>query len=93
MLDPLDSTLREEILRYGELAQAAYDNFDSDDHSIYCGSARYNKEKMFAKVGLPETGYDVTKYIYATANVHVPLYFLWPRATAEAWSNESNWMG
>ena len=33
----LDDILRAEIIRYGEFAQACYDNFDFDEHSKYCG--------------------------------------------------------
>ena len=95
LLNPLDRTLREEILRYGEFTQATYDTFDFDDHSKYCGSARYNKAKMFEKVGLVNTGYEVTRYFYATANVDLPFFFKKPVKTAnnEAWSEDSNWMG
>lgn len=97
LIDPLDLTLREEILRYGEFVQATYDNFDFDEHSKYCGSARYNKVKMFDKVGLPQTGYEVTRYFYATANVARPFLEFFkkppPARSGESWSMDSNWMG
>jgi len=95
LLDPLDLTLREELLRYGEFVQATYDTFDFDEHSKYCGSARYNKAKMFDKVGLFNTGYEVTRYFYATANVEAPFFLKKPAAdrSKESWSTDSNWMG
>lgn len=95
LLDPLDLTLREEILRYGEFVQATYDTFDFDEHSKYCGSARYNKAKMFDKVGLFKTGYEVSRYFYATANVEAPHFFKKPAPARgqESWSTDSNWMG
>jgi len=97
LLDPLDLTLREEILRYGEFVQATYDNFDFDETSKYCGSARYNKAKMFSKVGLDQTGYEVQRYFYATANVEKPFLEFFkkppPSRGGESWSLDSNWMG
>lgn len=97
LLDPLDLTLREEILRYGEFVQATYDNFDFDEHSKYCGSARYSKARMFSKVGLDQTGYEVQRYFYATANVEKPFleFFKKPLPTraGESWNMDSNWMG
>lgn len=94
LLDPLDQTLHEEILRYGEFTQGTYDAFDFDEHSKYCGSARYNKAKMLEKVGLLDTGYEVTRYFYATADADVPFFLKKPAVGDHmAWSKDSNWMG
>lgn len=37
LLDPLDKDLRELIIHYGEMAQAAYDTFIRDKYSKYAG--------------------------------------------------------
>ncbi|MQM03194.1 hypothetical protein Taro_035970 [Colocasia esculenta] len=66
LLEPFDSLLRAEIRRYGGFAQATYDAFDFDPFSKYAGSARYGESSLLEKVGLGDSGYDVTRYIYAT---------------------------
>ncbi|KAL7211358.1 hypothetical protein ACSBR2_014272 [Camellia fascicularis] len=40
LLNPLYPSLRQEIVKYGEFAQATYDAFDFDSFSKYCGSCR-----------------------------------------------------
>lgn len=60
LLDPLDECLRTELIRYGMFAQVAYDAFDFDKYSQYCGSCRYSKENLFKEVDLHNTGYTVT---------------------------------
>ncbi|KAG0557301.1 hypothetical protein KC19_11G118300 [Ceratodon purpureus] len=92
LLDPLDECLRTELIRYGMFAQAAYDAFDFDMWSQYCGSCRYSKENLFKEVDLHHTGYTVTMYIYATADVEVP-YLLKRSEREDAWSSKSNWIG
>ncbi|CAM6039328.1 unnamed protein product [Sphagnum compactum] len=92
LLDPLDADLRSELIRYGEFAQVTYDSFDHDNHSMFYGSNRYRKDKLFEKVKHLNTGYEVTHYIYATADLSLPN--LLNLCTApEAWSRNSNWMG
>lgn len=92
LLAPLDDTLRAEIVRYGELAQACYDSFDSDPQSKYCGSCKYSKTKLFSKVGLVHCGYEVTKYLYATSQFPFMGALSLP-VCQEKWSTQSNWMG
>jgi hypothetical protein len=58
--NPLDECLRTELVRYGVFAQVAYDAFDFDKYSQYCGSCRYSKENLFKEVDLHNTGYTVT---------------------------------
>ncbi|CAM6063588.1 unnamed protein product [Sphagnum tenellum] len=92
LLDPLDADLRSELIRYGEFSQVTYDSFDHDNHSMFYGSNRYRKDKLFEKVKHLNTGYEVTHYIYATADLSMPK--LLNLCTApEAWSRNSNWMG
>ena len=61
MLHPLDEDLRAEIIRYGEFAEASYDAFDFDSHSVYCGSCKYSKENLLRECDL-DAGYTVTRY-------------------------------
>ncbi|CAO2161363.1 unnamed protein product [Urochloa humidicola] len=68
LLDPIDDVLRAELIRYGEFAQATYDSFDYDRFSPYSGSCRYPAETFFHDVGLGGSGYEVSRYLYATCN-------------------------
>ncbi|KAL2932751.1 Phospholipase A1-Igamma1 chloroplastic [Bienertia sinuspersici] len=92
LLDPLHPSLKQELLKYGEFAQATYDAFDFDHYSEYCGSCKYNRNKLFEKLGLTRHGYNVTKYIYATSQIDLPQW-LEKSQVAETWSMHSNWMG
>lgn len=92
LLDPLHPFLRREIVKYGEFAQATYDAFDFDSFSEYCGSCRYNRHRLFDKLGLAGSGYHVTKYIYAMSHMELPQW-LEKSAFADTWSRDSNWMG
>ncbi|KAL5701995.1 hypothetical protein ACHQM5_027271 [Ranunculus cassubicifolius] len=92
LLDPLHPVLRKELIKYGEFAQATYDAFDFDPVSEYCGSCRYNPRKFFDEVGLSDSGYVITKYIYAMYHVDVPSW-LKMSSQINKWSKSSNWMG
>jgi hypothetical protein len=92
LLDPLHPWLRREIIKYGEFAQATYDAFDFDSFSEYCGSCRYNCNKLFEKLGLSRNGYKVSKYIYAMSHVNMPQW-LERSNLVDTWSKDSNWMG
>lgn len=92
LLDPLQPWLRREIVKYGEFAQATYDAFDFDSFSEYCGSCRYNCNRLFDKLGLDKNGYNVTKYIYAMSNIEMPQW-LERSHLMDSWSKDSNWMG
>lgn len=90
LLDPLDMDLRMELIRYGEFAQACYDTFDNASHSKYMGSSLFNKEKMLEKVGLPDTGYEITDFLFATSSVDSMIL---RNDAKDAWSRSSNWIG
>ncbi|KAK7359434.1 hypothetical protein VNO77_01394 [Canavalia gladiata] len=92
ILDPLHPWLRREIVKYGEFAQATYDAFDYDSFSEYCGSCRYNRNKLFEKLGLTRNGYVVTRYIYAMSHIELPRW-LERSHVADTWSKDSNWIG
>ncbi|KAK1422795.1 hypothetical protein QVD17_18082 [Tagetes erecta] len=94
LLDPLDSNLRREVIKYGEFAQATYDAFDFDSLSEYCGSCLYNKNKLFEKLGLMKHGYEVSKYVYAMSQYEIGRWIEKSYvAEADTWSKDSNWMG
>ena len=61
LLDPLNSHLRREILRYGEFAQSCYDSFDFDPHSKYCGSCKYQLVDFFEKMDMMHYGYHMCR--------------------------------
>ncbi|KAE8719902.1 Phospholipase A1-II 1 [Hibiscus syriacus] len=52
LLDPLDIDLRRYAIHYGEMAQAAYDAFNTEKASKYTGSSLYGKRNFFSCVGL-----------------------------------------
>ncbi|KAL8092617.1 hypothetical protein AgCh_034761 [Apium graveolens] len=92
LLDPMDPLLRTELIRYGEMAQACYDGFDFDPFSKYCGSCRFNRHNFFQGLNIPDQGYDVSRYLYATSNINLPNFFKksrWPKV----WSKNANWIG
>ncbi|KAJ6853074.1 putative phospholipase A1-Igamma1, chloroplastic [Iris pallida] len=93
LLDPIDPLLRSELIRYGEMAQACYDAFDYDPFSRYCGSCKYNRRKFFQGLGLPEAGYEVSRYLYATSNINLPNFFGKKSRWSRTWSKRANWIG
>ncbi|KAK4493485.1 hypothetical protein RD792_005947 [Penstemon davidsonii] len=67
LVEPLDPLLRQEIIRYGEFVTACYKAFDLEPNSKRYLNCKYGKKSMFKEVGMADSGYKVTKYIYATA--------------------------
>ena len=67
LLEPLDQALREEIIRYGDLAQLTYDAFDGETKCCIYEEA----DLLQLHARLPNRGYKVTKYIYAAPEVHL----------------------
>jgi hypothetical protein len=93
LLDPMDSNLRKEIIRYGELAQACYDSFDFDPHSKYCGTCKYHPSHFFEKLDMPDcSGYTISRYLYATSDINLPNFFQKSKIS-DVWSTHANWMG
>lgn len=91
---PVDPVLRGELIRYGEFAQATYDAFDNDPNSKFCGNSKFDKEKLLEEVGLPNRGYEIVQFLYATADLHLPNFFRKSDVPdEEKWSKDSNFMG
>ncbi|CAI0434295.1 unnamed protein product [Linum tenue] len=88
----MDPLLRSELIRYGEMAQSCYDAFDYDPFSYYFGGCRFPRRAFLDSLHLTRHGYDVTRYLYATANIRLPNFFTksrWPNL----WSPKANWIG
>ncbi|KAK6145769.1 hypothetical protein DH2020_019638 [Rehmannia glutinosa] len=74
LVEPLHPLLRNEIVRYGEFVTACYKAFDLDPNSKRYLNCKYGKKSMLREVGLADSGYEVTKYIYATApDINIPI--------------------
>ncbi|GLJ49652.1 hypothetical protein SUGI_1053390 [Cryptomeria japonica] len=69
LLDPMVPNLKAEALRYGNLAQLCYDAFDGKSYSKNYGTCYHSKRDLFNKMGMSESGYQVTKYVYANTNL------------------------
>ncbi|XP_047938067.1 phospholipase A(1) DAD1, chloroplastic-like [Salvia hispanica] len=85
LLDPLNDTLRLEIIRYGNFVEAAY--CSCNFHSTPYASCRFPKSKILSQSGFPATGYRVTKNLTATSGIHLPGW-------APTWmTTRSSWIG
>ncbi|XP_020098126.1 phospholipase A1-II 1 [Ananas comosus] len=94
LLDPLDIDLRRNIINYGELAQAAYDAFNTEKRSPFAGACMYSRSNLFEKAEISSPNiYKITKFLYATSSIGVPEAFIIKSSLSRAWSEESNWMG
>ncbi|GLJ49657.1 hypothetical protein SUGI_1053460 [Cryptomeria japonica] len=69
LLDPMVPNLKAEALRYGNLAQLCYNAFDGKSYSKNYGTCYHSKRDLFNKMGMSESGYKVTKYVYANTNL------------------------
>ncbi|XP_057440441.1 galactolipase DONGLE, chloroplastic-like [Lotus japonicus] len=86
LLDPLHPLLRQEIIRYGEFVSASYKAFDLDPTSKRYLNCKYGKKNMLSEVGMENSGYEVTKYIYATPDINIPI-------TNSSSINSGRWVG
>ncbi|XP_061359462.1 galactolipase DONGLE, chloroplastic-like [Gastrolobium bilobum] len=91
LLDPLHPLLRQEIIRYGEFVTASYKAFDIDPNSKRYLNCKYGKKSMLREVGMENSGYDVTKYIYATPdiNINIPMQ----NSSFSSSSSSGRWIG
>lgn len=90
LLDPLDHTLRSEILRYGQFVEAAYRSFDSDPMSPTYAACRFSRNSLLTRSGFGQTGYRVTKNLRATCGVQMPR---WIGGVPSWMSTQSSWIG
>lgn len=87
LLHPLHPLLRQEIIRYGEFVTASYNAFDLDPNSKRYLNCKYGKKSMLREVGMANSGYEVTKYIYATPDINIPIQ------NSSSSSNSGRWIG
>ncbi|KAB2067368.1 hypothetical protein ES319_A09G221600v1 [Gossypium barbadense] len=73
LVEPLHPLLRKEIIRYGEFVAACYKAFDLDPTSKRHLHCKYGRSRMLNEVGMEDCGYTVTKYIYATPDINIPM--------------------
>ncbi|KAL2329473.1 hypothetical protein Fmac_017054 [Flemingia macrophylla] len=92
LLDPLHPLLRQEIIRYGEFVTASYKAFDLDPNSKRYLNCKYGKKSMFREVGMPNSGYEVTKYIYATPDINLPTMAT-TKTNSSFSSSSGRWIG
>ncbi|WRX09723.1 Fungal lipase-like domain - like 7 [Theobroma cacao] len=90
LLDPLDDTLRSEILRYGQFVEAAYRSFDFDPSSPTFATCKFPKNSLLTRSCIGETGYKPTKNLRATCGIQLPRWI----DRGPSWlSTESSWIG
>nr|GME07474.1 phospholipase A1-Igamma2, chloroplastic-like [Ipomoea batatas] len=92
LLEPFDSLLRTELIRYGDMAQACYDAYEEDPSSRFGHRIKIEPHVFFKSLGLTKYGYDVTKYIYSSYNLDVPNFFNKP-LLSDDWTEGASWIG
>ncbi|KAL6323375.1 hypothetical protein AAG906_038646 [Vitis piasezkii] len=90
LLDPLDDTLRNEILRYGKFVEAAYRSFDFDPDSPTYATCKFSGNSLLNRSEIGYTGYKLTKNLHATCGVRLPR---WVDRTPAWMSTQSCWIG
>ncbi|XVF79758.1 hypothetical protein PTKIN_Ptkin15bG0015400 [Pterospermum kingtungense] len=90
LLDPLDDTLRSEILRYGQFVEAGYRCFDFDPNSPTFASCKFPKNSILTRSCIGETGYKPTKNLRATCGIQLPR---WIDRGPSWFSTQSSWIG
>ncbi|KAI3743203.1 hypothetical protein L1987_60909 [Smallanthus sonchifolius] len=73
LIHPLNPLLQREIIRYGKFVTACYDAFDLNPNSNRYLKCKHTKNRMFLEVGWGDCGYEVTKYVYVTTNISIPV--------------------
>ncbi|KAK2641735.1 hypothetical protein Ddye_023498 [Dipteronia dyeriana] len=73
LIEPLHPLLQQEIIRYGEFVTACYKAFDLQPTSKRYLNCKYGKKSLLREVGMDNSGYEVTKYIYATPDISIPI--------------------
>ncbi|GKD66029.1 phospholipase A1-Igamma1, chloroplastic-like protein [Tanacetum coccineum] len=90
----MDPLLRSDLIRYGEMAQACYDAFENNPYSKYCGCCKVPPRTFFQDLGMNDSGYVITSYIYSsnTSNL-IPKFFSKTIHSNGPWNPMVNWMG
>ncbi|KAH9297083.1 hypothetical protein KI387_028765 [Taxus chinensis] len=86
LLDPINPILKAEALRYGDFAQLCYDAFDGDTCSKYYGTSKFSKRQLLEEIGMSNSGYRVTRYIYANTDLLGSIF-------GEKSADKSVWLG
>ncbi|KAK9068663.1 hypothetical protein SSX86_012778 [Deinandra increscens subsp. villosa] len=73
LIQPLNPLLQHEIIRYGKFVTACYDAYDLNPNSSRYLNCKHGKNRMFQEVGWGDCGYEVTKYVYVTADISIPI--------------------
>ncbi|XP_065859270.1 phospholipase A(1) DAD1, chloroplastic-like [Euphorbia lathyris] len=90
LLNPLDENLRNEILRYGQFVEAAYNSFDFDPSSPSYATCKFPKNSLFSRSGFAGNGYKMTKNLKATCGLKLPRWF----DRSPSWvSTRTSWIG
>lgn len=90
LLDPLDDTLRSEILRYGQFVEAAYRSYDFDPNSPTFATCKFPKNSILTRSCIGDTGYKPTKNLRATCGIQLPRWI----DRGPSWvSTQSSWIG
>lgn len=94
LLDPLDDSLRSEILRYGHFVEAAYRSFDFDPLSPTYATCRLSRASLLSRSefarGPAGTAYRVTKNLRATCGIEPPR---WTGRMPSWMTVRSSWIG
>lgn len=86
LLNPLDDTLRSELLRYGKFVQAAYKSFDFDSTSVTYSKSRFPENSLLPLSGYPATGYQVTRSLHSSSGIKLPWWVVGQQSS-------SSWIG
>ncbi|EFJ28451.1 hypothetical protein SELMODRAFT_64764, partial [Selaginella moellendorffii] len=63
---PMDETLCQELIRYGQHIQCVVDGFNEVTASRWYGLCIHGKSQLFHKLQMGNTGYTIHKYIYGS---------------------------
>lgn len=97
LMDPLDSDLRRYLIHYATMVVPSEEALNREPASKNVGLSRYSRRNLFDKTGVVKGNpfrYEVTKYLYATSGMSIPItgYNVRPERP-DAVLKESNWIG
>uniref|UniRef100_A0A1D1XX57 Phospholipase A1-Igamma1, chloroplastic n=1 Tax=Anthurium amnicola TaxID=1678845 RepID=A0A1D1XX57_9ARAE len=98
LLDPLNPSLRDEIIKYGEFCQVTYDAYNFDVFDERCGGCRGTRDQLLNDVDHGHCGYEVTRLLFATMSEvewpdWIPYWLLQWVLHMESRTEKTNWMG